>query len=130
MRRIRVAVKASQAQQGIIVTVSEPELVVGPYDRTQRRLPAGQDRQGNEATVVHSTRAAEAIGDAQSPQAMPTFARSPGWAPAGGTSLSPSDRRRHLQQRLLNDRRQRLASPQASHEEAVDDTVGDDAGHH
>ena len=30
MRRIRAAEKASQAQQGIIVTVSEPELLLGP----------------------------------------------------------------------------------------------------
>ena len=77
MRRIRVAVKASQAQQGIIVTVSEPELVVGPYDRAQRRLPAGQDRQGNEATVVHSTQAAEAIGDAPITSGYADFRQKP-----------------------------------------------------
>jgi hypothetical protein len=113
-RRIRAAKKASPAQQGIRVTVSEPELLLGPHDRAQRRLPAGQHRQGNEASIVHRTRAAEAIGDAPTTSGYADFSPEvQDGLPPGGTPLSSSDCRRYCKQRLLNDRRQRLASPQS-----------------
>ena len=91
MHRIRATEKASQAQQGMIVTVSEPELLLCRHDRAQRRLPAGHDRQGNEATVVHRTRTVEAIGDASIPSRYADFRQKPRMGSRQGTSLSSRD---------------------------------------